>query len=55
MALVLVDVEQGDRAAVGDQVLGDGMAEAGGATGDDGLDVGKLHGNSVMAGNSRRF
>ena len=37
-ALVVVDVEQRDLAAVGDQVLGDGEAEAGNAAGDDGAD-----------------
>jgi hypothetical protein len=43
-ALVVVDVEQRDPGAARNQMLGNGQAEAGNATGDDGAHVGNLHG-----------
>ena len=43
VALVVIDVEQGDLAALGDQMLRHGQAKAGNAAGDDGTGVGKLH------------
>src|SRR5690606_1319534 len=45
-ALVVVDIEQGGLAAVGDQVTGHGQAEAGNAAGDHGAGGCELHGNS---------
>ena len=48
-AFFLVDVEQGDLAAMGDQVLGHGEAEAGNATSDDGADGCGLHGGILWA------
>ena len=48
-AFVRIDIEQGDLAAVGNQVLGHGKAETGDAAGDHGADVGELHGESLRA------
>ena len=42
-ALVVVDVEQRDLRAVGEEMTGHGMAEPGDAAGDDGLDLVELH------------
>ena len=50
-ALVVVDVEQGDLAAMGDQVLRHREAEAGDATGDHGAGIGKLHAGFLRAEN----
>ena len=48
-AFVRIDIEQGDLAAVGNQVLGHGKTETGDAAGDHGADVGELHGESLRA------
>jgi hypothetical protein len=48
-ALVVVDVEQRDLAAVRDQVPCHREAEAGDAAGDDGTGVGELHGEFLRA------
>src|SRR5699024_2313305 len=44
--LVVVDVEQDNPAAAGDQVFGHGQAETGHAAGNNRADVGQLHGAS---------
>ena len=44
MALLLVDIEQRDLAAVGDEMLRHRVTQSGGAAGDDGLDLIELHG-----------
>src|SRR5690606_31947318 len=54
-ALVVVEIEQRDLAAVGDQVAGHGEAEAGDAAGDDGAGGLELHGGSPWNGNGRFY
>src|SRR5690606_25698711 len=45
-ALFVIEIEQRDLAAIGDEELGNTEAEAGNAAGDDGTNGGQLHWNN---------